>query len=124
MIDTYDDDKDGRRDPYQPLNARKIPDQQTAVAISDADDDNDTPRIRAAGRGKIAEDIVRIAFENDIRVRSDEALANMLASVEIDSPIPSEAFMAVAEVMTYVYRANMAENPYDCRVEQTRESGL
>jgi flagellar biosynthesis protein len=113
MVDRHDNGKKAGRDPYQPLNARKIPDQQTAVAISDADDDYDTPRIRAAGRGKIAEEIVRLAFENDVRVRSDEALANMLASVEIDSPIPSEAFMAVAEVLSYVYRANMADNPYD-----------
>lgn len=124
MVDKYDDGKKGNNDPHKPLNARKIPDRQTAVAISDADTEHDRPRIRAAGRGKIAEEIVRIAFEHDVKVRSDEALADMLASVEIDSPVPSEAFMAVAEVLSYVYRANMAANPYDCRIEQEPESGL
>jgi flagellar biosynthesis protein len=40
----------------------------------------------------------------------------MLASIELDSPIPSEAFMAVAEVLSYVYRANGKPNPYDVRL--------
>ena len=46
-------------------------------------------------------------------MREDSALAEMLAKVELDSPIPSEAFMAVAEILSYVYKANGKPNPFD-----------
>ena len=33
-------------------------------------------------------------------------LAQILAAVDVDSDIPTEAFAAVAEILSYVYRAN------------------
>ena len=68
--------------------------------------------------GKIAEQILQLAYANGIKVREDSALAEMLASVELDSPIPSEAFMAVAEIMSYVYRANGEPNPFDAVLQE------
>lgn len=89
-----------------------------AVALTDSKDRDDLPRVTAAGRGKIAERIVDVAFEHGIKVREDGPLATMLATVEIDSPIPSEAFIAVAEILSYVYRANgTAQNPFDAVFE-------
>src|SRR5690554_1145496 len=111
MVDQYDDgrkiDGDGR---LIPSNAKKIPKRQTAVAINDGGGKGEIPKITAAGRGKIAEKILQLAFENDIKVREDGDLAEMLAQIELDSPIPSEAFMAVAEILSYVYRANGQPN--------------
>jgi len=40
-------------------------------------------------------------------------LADMLAKIELESPIPSEAFLAVAEIMSYVYKVNNQPNPFD-----------
>jgi len=71
------------------------------------------PSVTAAGRGKIAEQILQLAAENGINVREDKALAEMLAKIELDSPIPSEAFLAVAEILSYVYRANGKVYPFD-----------
>lgn len=96
-----------------PSNTRKIPKSSTAVAITTDDDSSGAPRISAAGRGKIAEQILQLAFANGIKVREDSALAEMLAKVELDSPIPSEAFLAVAEVLSYVYKANGEPDPFD-----------
>lgn len=95
-----------------PSNITKIPKHQTAVALKDGTAKGEVPVIAAAGRGKIAEKILEIAFANGIKVREDSALAEMLAKIELDSPIPSEAFMAVAEILSYVYRANGAPNPF------------
>jgi len=90
------------------------PDRLTAVAITDGGDEGgNIPIITAAGRGKLAEQILAIAYENGIKVRSDADLAEILAKIELESPIPSEAFMAVAEVLSYVYRANGEPNPFD-----------
>lgn len=100
-------------DALKPLNLKEKPARQTAVAIKDRTLDRKVPQVVAAGRGVLAEKILQLAFENDIKVKEDSALAEMLVAVELDSPIPSEAFMAVAEILYYVYRANGAPNPFD-----------
>ncbi len=100
-----------------PSNIKQKPKNPTAVAITHDDNTDALPRITAAGRGKLAEQILQLAFENGIKVREDSALAEMLAKVELDSPIPSEAFLAVAEVLTYVYKANGQPNPFDALLE-------
>lgn len=112
---------DAPEDNHKPLNLKKIPKRQTAVAVQDHTAERKLPVIKAAGRGKIAEKILALAFENDIRVREDSDLADMLAHIEIDSPIPSEAFMAVAEILSYVYKANGEPNPFDAVIGDGKE---
>ncbi len=90
----------------------------TAVAVNFEPDSENLPRISAAGRGKLAEQILQIAFEKGIKVREDAALAEMLAKVELDSPIPSEAFLSVAEILSYVYKANGEPDPFNAIVDQ------
>lgn len=97
----------------KPLNLKENNGRQTAVAIKDRTGEKKVPQVVAAGRGSLAEKILQLAYENDIKVKEDAALAEMLAAVEIDSPIPSEAFMAIAEILYYVYRANGQPNPFD-----------
>ena len=96
-----------------PSNTREIPKTQTAVALQQQENKRRAPLISAAGRGKIAEKILQIAFDNDIKVREDKNLAEMLAKIEIDSPIPTEAFPAVAEILSYLYRANGQADPFN-----------
>ena len=111
--DYGEEDENRGQNALTPLNKKKKSRKPVAVAIDDAKKKGDLPSISAAGRGKIAEQILQLAFENDIKVREDSALAEMLANIELDSPIPSEAFMAVAEIMSYVYKANGETNPFD-----------
>jgi flagellar biosynthesis protein len=122
MVDKYDDGRDkSRDDPLIPLNIKKNSShtgkRQAAVAIADAKGKNPLPVITAAGRGKIAEQILQLAFANGIKVREDSALAEMLTALEVDSPVPNEALVAVAEILSYIYRANGAPNPYDAILE-------
>jgi flagellar biosynthesis protein len=65
-----------------------------------------SPRVVATGRGAVAEQILAIAFERGVPVREDSDLAQILAAVELDSEIPIDALAAVAEILSYVYRAN------------------
>ena len=58
----------------------------------------------ASGHGAVAEQILQIAFDRGIKVRSDADLAEILATVEVESEIPLEALAAVAEILSYVYR--------------------
>ena len=110
MADFYDD---GSQQDANPSNTRAIPTRKTAVALNDGAQKGEIPEIIAAGRGKIAEKILELAYENGINVREDKVLTEMLATIEIDSPIPSEAFMAVAEILSYVYKASGQPNPFD-----------
>ncbi len=108
-----DDPKNDPQNPFKPLNIKDKKPRQTAVAVKDRSKERKVPQVVAAGRGKIAEKIMQLAFENGIKVKEDGPLAEMLAAVELDSPIPSEAFMAIAEILYYVYRANGEPNPFD-----------
>ncbi|TAL01295.1 MAG: hypothetical protein EPO08_10745 [Rhodospirillaceae bacterium] len=84
--------------------ARKTP---RALAVALEEQANAAPpKITASGRGIIAEQILAIAFANGVKVREDADLAQILSAVDVDCPIPTEAFAAVAEILNYVYRAN------------------
>lgn len=96
---------------FKPLKGKSH--RTTAVAIKDSDQKGGVPTIAAAARGALAEKILQIAFENGIKVREDADLAALLAELEMDSPIPSEALMAVAEILSYVYRANGEPDPFN-----------
>jgi flagellar biosynthesis protein len=84
-----------------------------AVAISDTSQSGTLPRLVASGRGAIAEQILQIAWANDIKVREDADLVEVLSAIDVESAIPIEAFAAVAEILSYVYRANAGEIPLD-----------
>lgn len=114
MNDGFDDGfKAPGADPLTPLNKKEKPERQTAIALKDRTAERAVPQIVASGRGKIAEQILQMAYDNGIPVREDGALAEMLAVFDLDSPIPAEAFAAVAEILSYVYRANGQPNPFD-----------
>lgn len=122
MDDGYDDGRKKDTDErFKPLNLKEKPARQTAVALKDRTAEKKVPLVLAAGRGNIAEQILQLAFEAGINVREDAALAEMLAAIEVDSPIPSEAFAAVAEILSYIYRANGQPNPFDAVLKEVME---
>jgi flagellar biosynthesis protein len=108
--------KDDRPDPMLDIRERDSrekapPAIAKAVALEYERGTDDAPRVTASGQGAIAEQIMRIAFDRGIKVREDAELVEILSLVEIDSPIPLEAFTAVAEILAYVYEANAARKP-------------
>lgn len=76
------------------------------MALAYEHGEDEAPRVVATGRGYVAETILQIAFASGVKVREDADLAEILAAVDIDSMIPVEAFSAVAEILSYIYRAN------------------
>lgn len=64
------------------------------------------PRLLASGRGALAEQILTLAFAAGIKVRQDADLAELLSSLDLDTPIPPEAVVAVAEILEKVFEAN------------------
>ena len=83
------------------------PSEEDSVAVAITHDRHGpgVPRVVASGRGAIAEQILQIAFDRGVKVRTDADLAEILAAVEVDSEVPLQALAAVAEILSYVYRA-------------------
>lgn len=68
----------------------------TAIAVEFDPDADSAPRVTAKGHGCVAEQILNLAFANDVPVRRDSDLVQILDAVELDSVIPPAAFAAVA----------------------------
>lgn len=64
------------------------------------------PKVTAKGQGKIAENIIALAEEFGIPVKNDPDLVEVLAALEIDREIPEEIYVAVAELLAFIYSAN------------------
>lgn len=79
---------------------------QIAIALKYERAKDPAPVIKASGRGAVAEQILQLAFANGVKVREDADLAEVLSHLDIETPIPLEAYAAVAEILAYVYRAN------------------
>ena len=81
--------------------------EKTAVALTYAPEDRDgAPKVAASGRGLLAERILEEARLANVPIREDASLVEMLAATEIGEEIPVEAFIAVAEILSYVYAMN------------------
>ncbi len=67
----------------------------------------DAPRVVAKGKNLIAQQIKKIAKENDVPVMENRPLARSLfAACDVGSEIPGELYQAVAEVLSRVYQAD------------------
>ncbi len=64
------------------------------------------PRVTARGRGLIAEKIIQLARKNDVPIKSDPALVQVLSKLDLDEQIPAELYKAVAEILAFVYTVN------------------
>ena len=60
------------------------------------------PQVTAAGRGRVAETIIKTAREAGVPVYKDEALAETLNRLSVGDMIPRELFEVVAEVLAFV----------------------
>ena len=84
------------------------PQRNTAIALKSAPgrDVAAPSRIVAKGDGALADQILELAFVTGVKVREDADLVEVLEAIDIDCEVPLHALAAVAEILTYVYRAN------------------
>ena len=77
-----------------------------AVALK-YDESKSAPVVVAKGMNYVAQQIKKIARENEVHILQNPSLARSLYNdVDIDKPIPEVLFEAVAEVLAYVYKMN------------------
>lgn len=66
------------------------------------------PQVVATGRGYVAEQIVEAAQAAGVPVRSDPALAQALAALDLGVEIPAALYRAVAEALAWAYGLDVA----------------
>ncbi len=81
-----------------------------AVALKYDRQKHDAPKVVAKGQGRVAENIIELAKKHDIPIKDDPDLIEVLSSLEINEEIPSEIYVAVAELLAFVYSANTGKS--------------
>lgn len=79
------------------------PDRPSAVALSYAAKDK-APIVVAKGYGAVAESIVQRARESGLYVHASPDLVKLLMHVDLDAQIPPQLYVAVAEVLAWLYQ--------------------
>lgn len=100
-------DKDNSTFGYKDKKTNRFStDENYAVALGYDREKDAAPKVLAKGQGEIADKIIEIAKANNIEIRSDADLLQILKAVDINQEIPLEAFAAVAEIISYIYQQN------------------
>lgn len=92
--------------------------RQMAVALAYRSHDP-APKVVAQGRGLIAQAIIERARKHGVFVHESEELVGLLMQVELDQHIPPQLYMAVAELLAWIYRLEQGTIPDN--LDMTRE---
>ena len=79
-------------------------DIRRSIAIGYSPDKDRAPKVLAKGLGPIAEVILSIARKHGVHIYEDPALARSLYVLELGQEIPEQFYVAIAEVLAFVYR--------------------
>jgi flagellar biosynthesis protein len=61
------------------------------------------PRVVAKGKGLLAQEIIASAKQHNIFVHESKELVSMLMNVDLDEHIPPQLYLAIAELLTWLY---------------------
>ena len=66
------------------------------------------PRVVAKGRGLIAREIIERAREAGVYVHESPEMVALLMQVDLDARIPPQLYVAIAELLAWLYRMETA----------------
>lgn len=90
----------------------KNKDIQKAVALRYNPERGDhAPKVVAKGAGTLAEKIIETAIKNGIPVEKDSDLVEVLSKLNIEEQIPPDVYVAVAELLAFIYSLNRKKQP-------------
>ncbi|KAF0133480.1 MAG: flagellar biosynthesis protein [Candidatus Saganbacteria bacterium] len=95
--------------------------KKAAVAMQYDVDKDKAPIILATGKGPIAEEIIRLAEDNKIPLYEDPELAELLSKLELDTEVPPELYVLVAEVLFFVYQLDRMAEKKERLISRMRE---
>jgi len=97
------------------------PDPQRAAAALAYREGDAAPRLVAKGHGLVAEAIIDKARASGVYVHESRELLALLMQIDLDSHIPPSLYVAVAELLAWLYRLeNSAKSPLGNSFNRTR----
>lgn len=89
----------------QDVSAREGSRRAAAIAYTQCDADaGRAPRVVAKGEYRLAEEIIARARAAGVPIHESRELVSLLLQVDLDADIPPALYVAVAEVLAWVYR--------------------
>ncbi|WP_410483289.1 EscU/YscU/HrcU family type III secretion system export apparatus switch protein [Teredinibacter sp. KSP-S5-2] len=70
-------------------------------------DGKEAPVVSAKGEGLTAEEIIKVAQENDVPLCDNAALVELLAQLELGDSIPHSLYTAVAHIIAFAYKLQL-----------------
>ena len=67
---------------------------------------NNAPKVTAKGQGWVAEKIIAMAQEQNIPIKKDKDLMELLEKIDVGQEIPEALYKIVAELLAWVYHLN------------------
>jgi flagellar biosynthesis protein len=83
---------------------------KNAVALAYSETDA-APRVVAKGRGVLAEQIISRARDAGVYVHESPELVSLLMQIDLDQRIPPQLYVAVAELLAWLYRLESGPPP-------------
>lgn len=85
--------------------------KKKAVALRYRPIKDDAPKVIAKGDAIVAEKIIDIAIQHGIPIKEDPDLVEVLSKLDIEEKIPPNIYVAVAELLAFVYSLNRKKDP-------------
>jgi flagellar biosynthesis protein len=85
------------------------PDKHRAAAALAYREGDGAPRVVAKGRGILADTIIERARASGVYVHESRELLALLMQIDLDSHIPPQLYIAVAELLAWLYHLDGAE---------------
>lgn len=85
------------------MNEKQTDFIQKAAALKYDHLSDNAPKVVAKGEGELAKNIIKIAKDNDLPIKKDEDLVELLSKLDIDKEIPTDMYKAVAEIFSFIY---------------------
>jgi len=76
--------------------------QRHAAALKYDPGKDEAPILAAVGSGAVAENIIRVAEENEVPIVEDSSTAEILSQFSVGDAIPPVLYEAVAQVLMFV----------------------
>lgn len=97
---------------------------QKAAALKYDMNTDSAPKIVAKGQGETATNIIKLARDNNIPIKKDEDLVELLSKIDIDKEIPSSMYKAVAEIFSFIYDMTNKDKDIDDKLKEKNSNNL
>ncbi|MCK9162132.1 MAG: EscU/YscU/HrcU family type III secretion system export apparatus switch protein [Arcobacteraceae bacterium] len=85
------------------MNPKNKPLIKKAAALNYEMGVDSAPKLIAKGQKEVANKIIEIAKANNIPIKEDKDLVELLSQLELNQEIPTELYKAVAEIFSFIY---------------------